>query len=360
MGSYLVDIFAKMGADVHVTTRQERKSSGNVKYMRGNAHNLEFIRPVIENGQFDCVIDFMSYSTSEFADRYKFFTENTKHYIFLSSSRVYADSDSPIKESSARLLDVCKDSRYLATDEYALAKARQENLLLNGSSKNFTIIRPYITYSNERLQLGVYEKERWLYRALNNHAIVFSRDIASKFTTLTCGYDVAGAIAKLAGNPDSFGEIFHITGDDFMKWEDIAKIYLDTLTRLTGQDAKIIYIDKALDDTAQVHYDRLYNRIFDNSKIKSIVKDFKPISIREGLAKCLTEFVRDNHDFKSINYLWEARLDKISGDRVKFSEFDSFKAVTKYFLARYCPALLYLLQVPKKVLRRIIKERRKI
>ena len=42
----------------------------------------------------------------------------------------------------------------------ALQKAREENLLLKSDSRNWTIIRPYITYYDERLQLGVFEKKR--------------------------------------------------------------------------------------------------------------------------------------------------------------------------------------------------------
>ena len=49
--------------------------------------------------------------------------------MFLSSSRVYASQESPIREDSMRLLDVSHDSIYLKTDEYALAKARQEDIL---------------------------------------------------------------------------------------------------------------------------------------------------------------------------------------------------------------------------------------
>ncbi|MBQ7577383.1 MAG: NAD-dependent epimerase/dehydratase family protein [Synergistaceae bacterium] len=356
MGNYLVDIFAKMGAEVHVTTRREKISSQNVKYIRGNAKDLDFIRPLIESGNYDAVIDFMIYSTYEFIARYKFFTDFAGHYIFLSSSRVYADSDSPITENSPRLLDVSKDSKYLLTDEYALTKARQENILLNGRAGNFTIIRPYITYSNERLQLGVYEKERWLYRALHGREIVFSRDIASRFTTMTWGHDVAGAIADLAGNNNAFGEVFHITGDDSMKWEDIAELYIKILTGLTGHEAKIIYVDKAFDNTAQLNYDRLYNRIFDNGKIKSLVKNFKPLSICEGLKKCLTEFVRDNHAFNGVDWSWEARVDKVCGGHAKINEFDSFRAGRNYFLERYCPALLYLSRLPKRVIRRLRKK----
>lgn len=36
---------------------------------------------------------------------------------------------SPDKEANARLLDVSTDKHFLKTDDYALAKARQENIL---------------------------------------------------------------------------------------------------------------------------------------------------------------------------------------------------------------------------------------
>lgn len=77
----------------------------------------------------------------------------------MSSARVYARSaDRQITESSSRLLDICDDEEYLRTDDYALTKARQENMLFCAKTQNWTIIRPYITFSEIRLQLGVFEK----------------------------------------------------------------------------------------------------------------------------------------------------------------------------------------------------------
>ena len=206
MGAYLVRILAEAGNIVDVTTRRARESAvGNMRYIQGDAHDTGFIAGLLGTGSYDAVVDFMSYTTSEFRRRAEIMTGGTGHYMFLSSSRVYADSSSPITEDSPRLLDASDDAGYLATDEYALAKARQEDILRGGKAGNWTIIRPYITYSNERLQLGVLEKERWLWRAVHGRPVVFSRDIAGKFTTLTWGNDVAGAIAGLAGKREAFG-----------------------------------------------------------------------------------------------------------------------------------------------------------
>ena len=94
----------------------------------------------------------MAYSTQEFSKKVELFLDSTDQYFFLSSSRVYAASNEPLTEDSPRLLDVCTDETYLATDEYALAKARQENILLTTNKKNWTIIRPYKTYNNKKMQ----------------------------------------------------------------------------------------------------------------------------------------------------------------------------------------------------------------
>ena len=72
----------------------------------------------------------MVYGTDEFKLKIDLFLEHTGQYIYISSSRVYANENKCITEKSKRLLDICEDDEYLKTDEYALVKARQENLLL--------------------------------------------------------------------------------------------------------------------------------------------------------------------------------------------------------------------------------------
>lgn len=114
---------------------------------------MNFIKSIISDRKdYDAIIDFMIYSLEEFQERVQFYLEHTSQYIFLSSSRVYADSENAfLSEESPRLLDIIDDKTYLSTKEYALEKAREENVLINGILRNFTIIRPYITYYDERL-----------------------------------------------------------------------------------------------------------------------------------------------------------------------------------------------------------------
>lgn len=132
IGGYLTKLLNsdKQVEHVYVTSRHRTDAFGKVKYLLGNAKDDSFIHQLLLNSKYDAIVDFMSYGTREFSERVELFLKSTKHYVFLSSSRVYADlGEKPIVEASPRLLDVCKDEIYLSSDEYALAKARQENIL---------------------------------------------------------------------------------------------------------------------------------------------------------------------------------------------------------------------------------------
>ena len=341
MGHHLVNILAKEGHSVTVTSRKERTGSDNISYVRGNAKDYTFLRPLLLSTKWDAVIDFMVYVPQEFAQRAELFLNSAKQYIFLSSARVYANSDAPITESSPRLLDVSKDKRFLSDEKYALAKAREENILFSSKNKNWTIIRPYITYDERRLQLGVLEKEIWLYRILNGKEILFSKDIAGNLTTLTYGRDVAEAVAKLTGNPKAMGEAFHITTEETIKWSEVLDIYAGVLSEKLGRKVSPRIIKKALNLSAkrakyQVLYDRYYDRVFNNDKIKSVCPEIKFTPVRTGLKNALEKFLQ-KPSFITDNLWLNAREDAFMGETTPLKEITGFKSKIRYILLRYAP-----------------------
>jgi nucleoside-diphosphate-sugar epimerase len=337
MGSHLSELAAAKGAQVSVTTRRELSSQKGIEYITGDSKDSSFIKEVMCKG-WDCVVDFMVYTTESFQKSLPLLLGNTHQYVYLSSSRVYAESNEPLVETSPRLLDVCQDQEYLATDEYALAKARQENLLNQSGKQNWTIIRPYITYAEERLQLGVFEKEAWLYRLLKGRAVVLSRDIAERETTLTYGRDVAKAISGLLGVEKVLGETFHITSSHVRKWQDIWDIYRKCLQAEAGIRPQAKFV--GLNDLSKIHtgpyqifYDRLFNRVFDNSKLLSIIGDSSFIEPEEGLSFCLKKFLC-HKNFNQINTKAEALKDRMTKTHAKFGEFGTIRKKINYFLYR--------------------------
>lgn len=335
MGRPLAKILSEKGNDVYITSRQINKNDGQIAYLQGDAHNFDFLSKLLAN-RWDAIIDFMNYGTFEFECRYKLLLDNADHYLFLSSARVYADSKAPITEKSPRLLDISNDHAFLSTDEYALHKAREEDFLIKSGCNNYTIIRPYITYSDIRLQLGVLEKEQWLYRLLQNRTILFSNDISRHYTTMTYANDVAYCISMLINNQNAYGETYNIVTEQSAKWQDILSIYCNAYKEYFNKEAKVMMINNSLklNDKAgqyQVIYDRYYDRQFDNSKIKKIVGDYKFTDIEHGLSSCFKDFVENPH-FRNISFNDEKIRNKITKEELNLSEIHGRKEKLKHIL----------------------------
>lgn len=337
MGIHLTRILKQAGEEVFVTSRKNRQNGEGVTYLCGNAHDVEFLSTILGQKPWDAIVDFMTYTTSEFQGRVKLLLSNTKQYIFLSSSRVYAESKTPIREDSPLLLDTCEDKEYLATDEYALKKARQENILRHSGKNNWTIIRPYVTFSENRLQLSALEKEYWLYRAMHGRTIVFSEDLAQRTTTFTYGYDVAKGIVSIIGKDSAFGHAYHITNTESHTWYEILEQYLAVIEEKTGKRPKVLMLKSWKSfmggNKYQVRWDRLYDRTFDNSSINQYIdtSQFKPTI--PALSSCLIDFMA-TPKFKKINWGSEAMKDRLTKEWADFGEIRGVKQKIKYYLIR--------------------------
>lgn len=336
MGTSLGNLLIANGNEVYVTSRSLHKDKNGVHFLWGDAHDSSFLNEVLKIG-WDAIVDFMYYPTSEFEAKVDKLLEATDQYLFASSSRVYADSTKPITEETPRLLDVCKDVKYLQTDEYALAKARSENILWGFRRKNWTIFRPYVTYNVERLQLGGMEKDIWLRRVLSGHSALMGKDIASHQGTMTYGGDVARALAALIGNKRAMGEVFHITGVDHMSWMAVWDVYRKVLKRKVGIEPKLFTpndsreLCKPLQSWYQIQYDRSYDRIFDNTKLQEACGNklaFRPM--KEGLTDCLEKFLGKPHWRGDYNPKIEAYFDRIAEDPMGIEKFDGVYDKAKY------------------------------
>lgn len=340
IGNLLVKLLARNGHAVSVTSRSAHTSQANLQYLTGNAQHDAFLKPILSE-PWDAIIDFMVYDTQTFARRMNQFLQSTDQYVFLSTGRVFASSAPALRESSPRLLDVCRDSSYLATDEYALTKARQEDLLRASQKTNWTIVRPYITFGEARLQLGPLEKEEWLYRATQGRSIVFCESMMDRETTLTDGADVAAMIAELVGRQEALGEDFNLTNGISVSWNSVLDIYLSALAGKRGKKPPVLLQDldafcKAT-NPAQVRYDRIYHRRFDTTKISAIY-DFSQISNPlAALAKRVEEALSGTVVFGPINWRAEALRDRAAGEHARMTELSGRRTAVRYLAYRHLP-----------------------
>ena len=298
MGQYLVPKLADRGYLVDaVSLDEETPCSENVRCIRANAKDEAYLAELVTKGQYDGIVDFMIWANYEFPRLYKLFLENTGHYIFLSTYRVYA-GESPITEESPRLLDVSEDAELVASNDYCIHKARGEDILTASDYENYTIIRPAITYSKMRYQLVTLEAPLTVGRALAGKTVLLPEEVKNVQATMTWASDVADMIEGLLFNPRAMKETFTVSTAETHTWGEIASFYEQLVGMKIKWVNKEIYI-KALGGSVgvrwQLDYDRLFERVVDNSKVLRVTglrqSDFMPLF--EGLKYEISRMPKD-------------------------------------------------------------------
>jgi len=299
MGVYLVPELASMGYQVKVVSLDNVVSNNpRITYVKANAKDNSFLHSLLQEN-YDAIVDFMLYYTKEFSEKYEMLLSSTNHYIFLSSYRVYANSI-PIREDSPRLLDVSENKEFLATEDYSLYKAREEDILRASNFNNWTIVRPAITYSKFRYQLVTLEANTVIYRAMNKLPVILPEEAMPVQGTMSWAGDVAKMLSRLVLNPAALKETYTVATSEHHTWEEIANYYkeiigLEYLTVDTETYLSFFEPSMAKGARYQLLYDRCFNRVVDNSKIllATGLKQSDLMPLKEGLKKELSALPKD-------------------------------------------------------------------
>ena len=291
MGVYLIPELLKLGYQVDVISLDDVLSDNpNLQYIKANAKDYTFISEQLKK-EYDAVVDFMIYPTKgDFEAFLPLYLKNTHHYIFLSTYRIYANEEHPIKETSPRLLDVTTDPVLLSSGDYCIYKAQAEDYLRNSGFSNWTILRPAITYSKRRFQLVTLESHLVIRRMLEGKTLVLPEYAMNIQATMSWAGDVAQMIARLVLNKDAMGETYSVTTAEHHSWREVAEIYkriggLKYCTTDTDTFLNVL-LPGSIHARQQLIYDRYFDRIMDNSKILNItgMKQSELMPLEKGLA----------------------------------------------------------------------------
>ena len=274
MGQYLVPRLAEMGYRVDAVSLDEKENNlPNVNYIRADLSKSDVLREMLAR-RYDGIVDFMIYRTERLPYVLPLLLSSTEHYIFLSSYRIYADLEHPVREESPRLIDASDDVLLRNSDDYCIHKARGENIVRSiAPEKNWTIIRPAITYSLMRYQLVTLEAHNTVGRAFTNRKAVLPEQARNVDATMSWAGDVARMISLLLFNEKARGETFSVTTAEHHTWGEIADYYkeicgLESVWVDKEEYLKIRCSDPYLRGARwQLEYDRLFRRIMDNSKV---------------------------------------------------------------------------------------------
>ena len=309
MGSYLVPKLLASGYCVDAATLDNAVSMNQkLTYYREDFLDFHVLRSFLNGRHYDAIIDFMTYSTAQYAERYELLLSSAKHFIFVSSYRVYSDQQIPTVETSPRLLDVTTDKELLSSDDYSLFKAREENILRSSHFSNWTIVRPSITYSSRRIAFVTLELPLLLRRAKAKKPIYIPQEAWNAEATCTWAGDASELIARLLFKKEALCEAYSVCTAEHQTWGTIAGYYQELL----GADIRTIpvrdYLDffgNTLTARAQLYYDRCMWRVMDNSKALAVTgmkqSDFK--TVRDGITAMLRQ-IPDGQNWPDYTQLW--------------------------------------------------------
>ena len=300
MGTYLVPILLAKGYAVTGVTLEDAVSDHeNLTYVKANGHDIDFVRAELAKG-YDGVVDFMSYPTTEMFEPFmEAYLSGTSHYIFLSTYRVYS-YDTPILESSPRVYDRERPDTFVDYREYCIYKAKEEDMLRASGKKNFSIVRPAITYSKRRFQLVTLEAEVVVRRMLQGKTLILPEGVMEKQATMSWAGDVARMLDAVLFNEKAMGETYTVATAEHHTWREVAEMYkriggLDYIT-VDNETFLQIWAEGYVYCRQQLDYDRMYDRIVDNTKILELMgetqEDLMPLE--EGLAKELAGVTLDD------------------------------------------------------------------
>ena len=234
-------------------------------------------------------MDFMIYtSKAEYENYYRVYLDNTLHYVYLSSYRVYADSIEPITEKSPRLIDVNLPSSFVKEFEYSIFKAEGEDLLRSSGKNNWTILRPTITYSKNRFQLVTLECSWFVRRMYEGKPVCLPQEAMNVQGTLSWAGDFGKMVSRLILNPYAFKAVYTVGTAEHHTWKEFADIY----TKIAGlkyftvpAEEYLTLFDSNIASTQQLYYDRCLNRAIDNAKILNAtgIKQSELMKTEDGL-----------------------------------------------------------------------------
>jgi len=292
ISSGCVQLALDRGVELYVLNRgmsTQRPLPDGVTVLRGDIRDAGSAKAALGELTFDAVVNWVAYTTEHVALDIELFRGRTGQYVFISSASAYQTPPArlPIVESTPLRNPHWQYSRDKIACEDLLVKAYRDD------GFPATIVRPSHTYDRTLVPLD----GGWtaIDRMRRGKEIVVHGDGTSLWT-LTHHLDFAKGFVPLLGHPRAVGDVFHITSDDVLTWDQIAH----TLAAAAGTTARIVHVPSdaiaATDPQwgAVLLGDKAHSLVFDNSKLRSVVPDFvATIPFEQGAREIVAWFDED-------------------------------------------------------------------
>jgi len=291
ISSAVSDLLVARGHELTLLNRGSsvRPVPQGAEVLQADIRDPSSVKRVIGDRRFDSVVDWLSFVPEHVTTALGLFEGRTGQYVFISSASAYRKPTValPIVESNLLHNPFWEYSRNkIACEELLVDRFRTRGIPI-------TIVRPSHTYDKTLLPMD----GGWTVvdRMLQGKEVIVHGD-GNSLWTLTHHRDFARGFVGLLGHPYALGEEFHITGDEWLTWNQIFRITAQTV----GVEPKIVHVPSdliALEDKAWgagLLGDKAHSVVFDNSKVRRLVPDFAcTIPFAQGVKEVIAWYQAD-------------------------------------------------------------------
>ena len=300
----------EIGYDLTILNRghNNRSIPHNVKIINGDINDEIKMVEILKNHTFDTVVNFVAFNRFQVERDIRLFSNKAKQYVFISSASAYQKPvvDYPITEETPL------DNPYW---DYSRDKIACEEFLRSVKNIAVTIVRPSHTYDARMIMAPV---TRWQFeyahikRLKEGKPVIIPGDGTSVWT-ITHARDFANSFVYLLGNKKAYNETFQITSEILYTWDMLTMI----LAKALKVKANIIHIPTDFivanipEMAGPLLGDKSWSAIFDNSKIKSIAKEYQSKIRYEDVVEEVVNYYENNKDKQMISDDFELLYDRL-------------------------------------------------
>lgn len=303
----------KNGVDLYLLNRGNK--SGTIKGCNeifGDISDFESISNSLNDYNWDVVVNWIAFTKQDILNDLKLFEGRTKQYIFISSASAYQKPpNSPFITELTPL-----ENPYWQYSRDKISCEETLNIAYQKSNFPATIVRPSLTYDTViPLPIGGWNEYTIIDRIKKGKKVIVHGD-GTALWTIMHAKDFAKGFFGLLGNLKAIGQVFHITSDECLTWNQIYELVASAV----GKEANIVHIPSDFIAKYDNHLknsllgDKMHSVIFDNSKIKNFVPRFNAtIPFGEGIGKTIKWFEADPNR-QVIKQETNELIDRIIGD----------------------------------------------
>jgi len=270
--------------------RSSRPIPDGVEALHADVRDQTAVAQALHGRTFDAVVNWIAFTPEHVEADLALFRGRAGQYIFISSASAYQTPPNrlPVTESTLLHNPFWAYSRNkIACEERLLRAYREEGFPM-------TLVRPSHTYDQTLLPMhGGYT----IVDRMRRGARVIVHGDGTSLWTLTHHRDFALGFVGLLGHPQALGDVFHITSDEALSWNQI----YTAVAHAAGVDApRLAHVPSDLiaaydpDWGASLLGDKAHSMIFDNSKIKRLVPEFNAtIPFAQGAREILAWYDAD-------------------------------------------------------------------